>query len=198
MGTSFQSVLILLGAWALASSAIQPESGRCPNPFKAAPDGFKPELLGTLTGGGPSETVQRTIRRWPYQRGTIARILKRNALPIESLESGMDQDDNEEHEEKRSGGLFLRTSKSLVEPWKYFNRYGRAAGMFLRSSKSSQAPRMQRSRGLFLRTSRGSSNRNGFFLRTAKDLEADDIPDDEDWENRSTRSSNTGMFLRNF
>ena len=157
-----------------------------------APDGFKPELLG------PSETVQRTIRRWPYQRGTIARILKRNALPIESLESGMDQDDNEEHEDKRSGGLFLRTSKSLVEPWKYFNRYGRAAGMFLRSSKSSQAPRMQRSRGLFLRTSRGSSNRNGFFLRTAKDLEADDIPDDEDWENRSTRSSNTGMFLRNF
>ena len=104
----------------------------------------------------------------------------------------------EDSEEKRAGGLFLRTSKSLGEPWKYFNRYGRAAGMFLRTSKSSPPSRMQRSSGLFLRTSRGNSNRNGFFLRTAKDLEGEEMPN-EDWpENRVARSSNTGMFLRNF
>ena len=81
-----------------------------------------------------------------------------------------------------------------MEPWKYFNRYGRAAGMFLRASKSlEQYPRILRGRsGLFLRTSRGN-NKNGFFLRTAKagQDEDEELIDD-------LKRSNTGMFLRNF
>ena len=136
--------------------------------------------------------MDRSIRRWPYQRGTIARILKRNALPIEDEDTTEDVDD-EEDRLKRAGGLFLRTSKSLQEPWKNFNRYGRA-GMFLRASKSLEFPsrQLRRHSGLFLRTSRGS---NGFFLRTAKDAPLEDL--EEELGDRMARSS-TGMFLRNF
>ena len=134
--------------------------------------------------------MDRSIRRWPYQRGTIARILKRNALPIEDEDT---TEDDEEDRLKRAGGLFLRTSKSLQEPWKNFNRYGRA-GMFLRASKSLEFPsrQLRRHSGLFLRTSRGS---NGFFLRTAKDAPLEDL--EEELGDRMARSS-TGMFLRNF